>query len=246
MWKTIIGLLAGIAFISIGVFFGKEYFGKSVTFITQVERMRNDITVTHERDITTYYHVCPEKDDTLSIPGVTNRPPKLFLLFPSTLKFKLSLKNLDIKENQDEYIVKLGVIEADNPYIDTTKISSIVIQSRWATAEERYEDREKRKATNIIKYITLSQLKSDRSIIKERMEKEVLNLLTAILKTNKDNIKPIKIFWDDAQQEQYVENEVVNLPAQPPFDIVGCEPYRGEVVENRIVINGITQTLDTL
>lgn len=246
MWKVLLGLLIGAAFVGLGIFVGKSYFGTQVTFITQVERMRDDVTVSHERDITTYYHVCPERDDAFGIPGVTNRPPELFILFPSTLKFSLSLKDLDITEAVGEYVVKLGIITADNPYTDTTKIVSIVTATKWGTAEERYEGREKSKVTDIAKYLTLSQLENDHSIIKERMEKEVFNLLTAILKTNENNIKPIRIEWDESKQKQYVQNAKENLSVQPPFGIKGCQPYNNEVVANIIIVNGIGQSLDDI
>ena len=71
-------------------------------------------------------------------------------------------------------------------------------------------------------------------------------MLTAILKTNENNIKPIRIEWDESKQQQYVQNAKENLSVQPPFGIKGCSPYNNEVVANIITVNGISQSLDDI
>ncbi|MBD5770157.1 hypothetical protein [Marinomonas colpomeniae] len=236
MWRITVGLIVGLMFLGIGAFIGKQYFGSHVTFTTQVERMRDDVVVSHERDITMYYHVCPKMDDKFSLFGLVNRPPELFIIFPSTLKYKLSLKDLAIKEEEDQYLVTLGVIQIEKPFTDTGKVISIVTDSKAGTAEERYEDREKSRATDIASYLTLSQLESDVSIIKKRMEKEVLNLLKAILNTNVSEIKKIEITWNDANQNTYIENEKNNIKIKPPFGVQGCNSLAPE-----FTVNGLPQ-----
>ena len=237
MLKVVLGLFSGILFLALGAYFGKQYFGTEVNFITQVERMRDDVVVSHERDITVYYHVCPERDEKFSLLGLINRPPKLFIIFPATLKYKLSLKGLDITENESEYLVKLGAIQADKPFIDTGKVTSIVTDRNAGTAEERYEGREKARATDIVNYLTLSQLETDTSNIKGRMEKEVLNLLKAILSTREDEPKSIKIVWDDSAQNNYINNEKQTTSIQPPFGVRGCSKPKPD-----FIVNGLMQS----
>lgn len=238
MLKVVLGLVSGILFLALGAYFGKQYFGTEVSFITQVERFRDDVVVSHERDITMYYHVCPERDEKFSLLGTINRPPKLFIIFPATLKYKLSLKDLEITERENEYVVKLGIIQADKPFINTGKVTSIVTESKAGTAEERYENREKARATDIVSYLTLSQLETDTSNIKERMEKEVSNLLKAILSTREGDHKSIKIAWDNSAQINHINNQKKNIGAKPPFGVKGCSSSKPD-----FIVNGLMQSL---
>ncbi len=236
---TVVAVLALMA----GALIGRAFLvPPRPSFTVELERMREDLRLEHERGVTTTYHVCPEQDGTFSIPGITNRPPKLFMVFPATLRYKLPLddESMTVSATASEYLVRLGAVQADDPFMDSGGVQAIVTAYRAGTAESRYQNREISRGTALNRYLTLQQLEADLETIRERLAGELEVALRVLLHAVDDTGRRVRIEWRDDVQAEYLANAFQALEVQPPFGIRGCDE---EDRPGGLVVNGIAWAL---
>lgn len=225
MWRIYVGLGLAVLLLIAGGFAGAKWFGgdSPPSFLTVVNEMREDVRLVHERDVSTYYHVCPERDEKFSLLGVINRPPKLFMVVPATLRFKVPLEEDSVTQRETGYVVNLGAITVEQPTFDSATLQAVVTEKKAGTAEERYVDREKSRATALLTYMSLIQLKSDVERIRSRMTTELLPVMRGLLLAAEEPDARLSIEWDNGAQAEYIDARMEGLAEQPPFGIRGCE-----------------------
>lgn len=239
-----ISVVLGLAvLLLVAAFFVGKWTGgdASPSFVTIVNEMREEVRLIHEREVSTYYHVCPKKDETFAVPGA-NRAPKLFMVVPATLRFRVPLEENSVAKQGTHYVITLGAITVEQPTFDSAAIQAVVTESRWGTAEERYADREKSRATALLTYLSLNQLRSDLTRIRSRMETELTPVLRGILRTAEELDALPSFKWDDDAQTKYIDERMKDLAEKPPFGIRGCE--RDPARPNGFVTNGARWSMD--
>lgn len=246
MWRIYIGLGLAILLLVFGGFVGAKWFREDAppSFLTVVNEMREDVRLVHERDVTTHYHVCPERDENFSLLGLINRPPKLFMVVPATLRFKVPLEEYSVVQQGTDYVVNLGAITVEQPTYDIGIFQAIVTDFQAGTAEERYVDREKSRATDLLTYMSLVQLNSDLERIRSRMTSQLLPVMRGLLLAAEEPESRLRIEWDNDVQTEYIDARMESMAEQQPFGIRGCEGDANRPQD--FVTNGVRWSMDVL
>lgn len=229
--RIIVGLLLAIALVAAGAWFGQYYHQTSPILITNlVANMQDDTVVEHERDMVIWYRTCPKKIHWHDI------SPEILVIFPSTVRYELSLQNISLPELVDgEWIVEAGPIIADKPVIDTNRQTSLA-DGNPLTDEGEYLNRETARMTPIASYLALQQLQSEQNVIRKRMTLQIEKLIQSMqnasqlannrntgasLSQNSDY--PVRVNWNEDKQQTYLETAIAELSIAPPFGIQGCK-----------------------
>ncbi len=226
--RILLGLLLAIGLVGAGAWFGKTYFEEPPVLMTSlVANMQDDTVIEHERDMVTWYRTCPERIHWHDF------SPEILVIFPSTVRYELSLQNLSLPELIDgEWVVDAGPITADKPIIDTNRQTSLA-DGRPLTDEAEYIAREVQRMTPIAEYLSLQQLQSEQSIIRKRMTTQIEKLIQSMQNATQlansqqlGNIQvnyPVRVNWNDEGQQTYLDKAFAALNLTPPFGIRGCK-----------------------
>lgn len=239
--RVLLGIILAIALLGAGTWFGKTYFEEPPVLMTSlVANMQDDTVIEHERDMVTWYRTCPERIHWHDF------SPEILVIFPSTVRYELSLRNLSLPELIDnEWVVRAGPITADKPIIDTNRQTSLA-DGNPLTDEDEYLSRETQRITPIVEYLSLQQLQSEQGVIRKRMASQIEKLImsmqntTLLANANKtlqatpstQTTYPVRVDWDDDKQQSYLSNAIAALDSRPPFGIRGCKK------DESIQING--------
>lgn len=144
---TLLFLFVGI----LGGWFLHKFIAGTQDPIRVVENgVRTKAVVQHEKDVTVWYETCPE------VAGIN---PRLFLLWPATLNYEVSISNADLQYDGESLVVNTGPIVIDKPAITTNLIESIPKKTFFNFSDEdRLMNGEIRKTTGIANHIAARYL----------------------------------------------------------------------------------------
>ncbi len=197
----VIGVVAG--------WFLHRYFAYRQDPIRIIEHgVRTKAVIQHEKDVTVWYEACPE------VPGFN---PRLFMLWPATLNYEVSISNAQLSVNGGALEIETGPIQIDKPSIANNLIESIPKRTFFNFSDEdRLINNEIRKTSSIANHIAARYL-ADGADIRASVSDKVREFITDI---------------SDALQVQYdtvivrvAEGDVLESPL-PPLELCRGTPFR--------------------